>query len=516
MNKINLLIPMVGTGKRFQNAGYVTYKPFIPIQGKPMVQHVTDAFPNDVKKHIITSITLLTKKQHDFLVNDLACHLIDVSLHQEGPAYSIYQARSQLPLDESFFIAYCDIYWTWNFNEVANHIQEDGIIFTRTGYHPHLVNNNYSAFCLPSKDDQSKLAEICEKSSYTDDWLSEPLSIGAFYVKNGREMMAGIKDTIENDIRISNEFFPSLLFNFLVNNGANIRLHDIDFFIHWGVPEQLNDFLRWKEVLEYEESKHICNQPYFQTNIMMMAGQGRRMQSLSRQPKGLLDIENILLYQHIMKMFPSSSTTIIASPLLHDKLQQLGVPKETIYPLKHQTPSQFDTLINAKNLLCNTSDFFLTSCDAYGIFDPHQLAEFIHKHQPDAIIFTFIPSLMHKKLSAQHTHVTVDGHRVTDVHIKSQTSDNDLGLAGFFWVQDGNIFQSIEETPKNNQLEMSADHVFKYFIDKNYKIMHYTLRQYIHLGTPEEFLEYQYWSKYGNVFKLEERDAQYKHEPVTL
>ena len=96
---LNLLIPMAGRGTRFRDVGYQTFKPFIPIAGKPMIQHVTDAFPLEVQRHVITSQVLISDDERRYLENDLACHVIDIEPHKQGPAYSIYAARNELPLD---------------------------------------------------------------------------------------------------------------------------------------------------------------------------------------------------------------------------------------------------------------------------------------------------------------------------------------------------------------------------------------------------------------------------------
>ena len=41
MNKVNVLIPIAGDGKRFKEAGYVKPKPFIQLNKKTIVEMVT-------------------------------------------------------------------------------------------------------------------------------------------------------------------------------------------------------------------------------------------------------------------------------------------------------------------------------------------------------------------------------------------------------------------------------------------------------------------------------------------
>ena len=42
-NKMNVLIPMAGAGKRFFDAGYVFPKPLIEVDNKPMIQWVIES-----------------------------------------------------------------------------------------------------------------------------------------------------------------------------------------------------------------------------------------------------------------------------------------------------------------------------------------------------------------------------------------------------------------------------------------------------------------------------------------
>ena len=39
---MNILIPMAGSGIRFENAGFKKPKPLIDVDGKPMIQYVVE------------------------------------------------------------------------------------------------------------------------------------------------------------------------------------------------------------------------------------------------------------------------------------------------------------------------------------------------------------------------------------------------------------------------------------------------------------------------------------------
>ena len=76
-----------------------------------------------------------------------------------------------------------------------------------------------------------------------------------------------------------------------------------------------------------------------------------------------------------------------------------------------------------------------------------------------------------------------------------------MGHAGFFWIKDGNIFNHISNFKKNYKKgfgrELIIDDYFKYLIEKKIVNTSYLiLKNYIHVGSNEEYLEYKYWQNY--------------------
>ncbi|AEG02031.1 NTP transferase domain-containing protein [Methylomonas methanica] len=493
---LNLVIPMAGRGSRFREAGYQTFKPFLEIDGRPMIQHVLERFPPDVRRFVVTSRELLSPAEIARLEQELNCELIFIAPHREGPAYSLAAAAEQLPLDESFFIAYCDISWRWDFEQVRAGLDHDGVIYTHQGFHPHLIANNFSAFCLPRADAPALLDTIREKASFTDDWMSEPISIGAFFIRDGHAMIAASRQLIAADSRVNGEFFPSLIFNQLTDMGGQVLLQSVPYFIHWGVPEQLQDYLRWKRIVNEPPSPTGDRGPQ---NILTMAGLGKRMREVSEQPKAMIPIHGLPMYRYCADRFPAAAPTLITVPGIARQLNAANRREKQIV-LPRQTSSQFDTLLQAAPLLCGQRDFFLSSCDAFGLFDPQHFQATVARQRPDAVIFTFRSSLTQRKMATHHTHVNVENDRVVAVHVKSKRSEDDPGLAGFFWIRNGDIFHRLGQVPLWGEGEMVADNAFAHFVAEGLNVMAYELDEYVHLGTPEEFMEFRYWLDHRGVF----------------
>ena len=499
---LNVLIPMAGKGKRFRQAGYDTYKPFLPIFGKPMIQYVLDAFPAHVTKRILADRSLLTDDQLAYLEAQDGVVVHFIRSHPHGPAYSIHEAREELPLDQAFFVAYCDIFWTWDFSEVETLLESDGVVYTRRRFHPHLVGSNYSAFCKPDAEDPSRLQEIREKGSFTDDWMNEPLSIGAFYVRDGHAMMDAIAGMIEEERRVSNEFFPSLLFNDLVQGGGEVRLQDVDFFVHWGVPEQLEDLRGWVRTWRRLESEPSGSE---EVSVCCMGGAGERMRAFGDQPKALLPVAGgTPMFQYVANRFGTRSNYFIVNESLGGLAASCGLNEDQVIDIGPPTASQLATLEQAKGFLTGQGHFFLTSCDAFGLWDQTEFDAYLEREEPDAVIFTFETTLLQHALDGSHTYVEVDGPLVTQVHIKHKPHDEARGLAGFFWFRDGSVFDELSQIPEDPGRELCADHVLKFMSERGQKVGAFPLESYLHLGSPPELREFEFWEEFHGVFPVSE------------
>jgi NDP-sugar pyrophosphorylase family protein len=489
---------MAGKGKRFRQAGYDTYKPFLPIFGKPMIQYVLDAFPQHVTKRILADRSLLSDEQLAFLEAQPGVVVHFVPSHSLGPAYTIHEARAELPLDEAFFIAYADIFWTWDYAEVERLLDEDGVVFTRRQFHPHLVGNNYSAFCKPAPNDSGSLQEIREKGSFTDDWLNEPLSIGCFYVRDGKSMMQAITNMIADDRRVSQEYFPSLLFNDLVKAGKKVRLHDVDFFVHWGVPAQLEDLRTWVDTCRKLADKPPTSDS---VNVCCMGGSGARMQALSTIPKALMPVANgEPMFRYVADHFGSRSEFFIVSDALRGSLEGHGVSEEQIIAIGPPTSSQLATLKMASGFLREQTRFFLTSCDAFGLWDRGAFEDFLERERPAAVVFTFEPTLLQDRLGGSHTYVETRGPLVSKIHIKHKPDGEARGLAGFFWFRDGDVFGELDRISDDAGRELCADHVLKHMVERGCKVAAFSLDAYLHPGSATELQEFAFWTRFHRIF----------------
>jgi NDP-sugar pyrophosphorylase family protein len=499
-NHKNLIIPMVGIGSKFVKAGYETYKSFNEISGETLLSYAIKPFPKDFTKYVIIGKNNLSDADQKRLLEIDNVRVITIDSHTNGPGYSIYMARDHLPQNESFFITYCDIFWTWNYADVEALLDYDGIVFTRKSFSPHLIDNNFSAFCLPSKEQPLKLQQLREKGHFTDKWMDEPLSVGTFYVKNGADMFEALRTMINDNERVNNEFYPSMIFNYLIQSGKEIRMHDVDFFIHWGEPNSYEDVKQWIQIDKLESNKEIVSHSH--QNICCMGGLGERMKSQSNKPKALIDTEGLPMYQHVLSKFACAQNTIITVDHLIPQIKNQTSPVQyDVYGVGEQTSSQIETLQRAIDFLTTQKNFYLTSCDAYGYYDEVKFDKYIQVNDPDIILFAFQPTWLQRRCKMNHTYMTTEGSRVKAIHVKNKMNETDKGLAGFFWFKDGAVFEALDSFQFNQERECIVDDYLKYLLEGKIKVHCYDLDYYVHLGSVYEYQEYLFWKQYGRVFK---------------
>ena len=138
---MNILIPMAGRGKRFEDVGYSFPKPLIDIEGKPMIQLIIENL-NLTGKHIF-----LCQKEHyekyalDKLLEMLSpnCKIIQIDGITDGAAVTALKAKELINNDEELIIANSDQWINWNPQHFLSFLQNndaDGGIITFISTHP--------------------------------------------------------------------------------------------------------------------------------------------------------------------------------------------------------------------------------------------------------------------------------------------------------------------------------------------------------------------------------------------
>ena len=255
---IQIVIPMTGNGTRFKEAGYTRLKPFIKVHKKPIINWVVKMFPGDQDKVIYICRDDHIKK-HSYYMKSLKeitrypkIHRIN-NWEKKGPAHDILLATDSINDEKPVLVSYCDFFMVWDykkFKKIISSINPDGIVPCYTGYHPHLVHKeNLYATC--DIDEKFFLKKIREKYQINKDKMKDFHSPGLYYFKSGKLLKKYCKKLIASNQSINGEFYMSLPFNFMVQDGLKVYCPPLaEYFCQWGTPKDLEEYKEWMSLLE--------------------------------------------------------------------------------------------------------------------------------------------------------------------------------------------------------------------------------------------------------------------------
>ena len=108
---INIVIPMAGQGSRFAKAGYEKPKPFIDVDGKPMIVRVLENLAYPDARYILIARREHIEKEAELVAQiekEFNAIFIPIDKLTEGTACTVLYARKYINNDEPLLIANSD------------------------------------------------------------------------------------------------------------------------------------------------------------------------------------------------------------------------------------------------------------------------------------------------------------------------------------------------------------------------------------------------------------------------
>ena len=237
---INIVIPMAGQGSRFVKAGYEKPKPFIDVDGKPMIVRVLENLAYPDARYILIARREHMEKEKELvkqIEKEFNAIFIPIDKLTEGTACTVLYARKYINNQEPLLIANSDQIVDMN---IADFIDDckgrnlDGSILTFIDHHQD------PKWSFAKLDENNLVTEVKEKVV-----ISEFATVGIYLYSKGKEFVdASVDMIIEND-RVNNEFYTCPTYNYAINEGLKIGIYNIKFeqMNGIGTPEDLNLYL---------------------------------------------------------------------------------------------------------------------------------------------------------------------------------------------------------------------------------------------------------------------------------
>ncbi|MCD4830513.1 MAG: NTP transferase domain-containing protein [Anaerohalosphaeraceae bacterium] len=246
---MKIIIPMAGHSRRFKQAGYERPKPFIMIDGRPVIELVCQMFSPEDKFIFICNKEHLANDEYLKILKSIVRNyqIIEIDPHEYGPTYSVLQAADYIgDENEPIIINYCDFLMQWNYRHfLLKAAQHDGAIPVFRGLHPASYGDTYYAYI--KANEKLEMIELREKASFTNDRISEFASTGTYYIDSWKTFVIYANKLMETSLESNVEYYCSLLFNYMVRDGKNICLFEVDKFICLGTPSDIEEYIFWAE-----------------------------------------------------------------------------------------------------------------------------------------------------------------------------------------------------------------------------------------------------------------------------
>ena len=235
--RFNIVVPMAGRGSRFTEQGYTDSKPFIDVNGKPMIQRVIENLGIEFDKNYMFVLVCLQEDfdKYDFhQFKDIIGHdsydviiLDDVT---EGAAQTILQAKDLINDDTPLLTLNTDQMIDYNIDMWKSFERFDGGIPCFWG------DSEDWSYARCGQD--GYVEEVAEKKVISND-----ATAGYYYWKKGSDFVKYAEQMIEDNSRTNGEFYVAPVYNWAIKDGKKIAIYMVDEIYELGTPEYLENYL---------------------------------------------------------------------------------------------------------------------------------------------------------------------------------------------------------------------------------------------------------------------------------
>ena len=236
--KCNILIPMAGRGSRFEEQGYTDKKPFIDVNGKPMIHRVIENLGMEFDKEYMFIMICLQEDfdKYDFtefekVIGHNSYDVVILDDVTEGAAQTVLTAKDLINDDTPLMTMNSDQLVDWDIERLFEMCEQfDGVIPCFYG--------EGNAWSYARTLDNGYVQEVAEKKQ-----ISKYATAGYYYWKKGSDFVKYAEQMIEDNSRTNGEFYVAPVYNWAIRDGKKIGIGMVDEIYELGTPEYLESYL---------------------------------------------------------------------------------------------------------------------------------------------------------------------------------------------------------------------------------------------------------------------------------
>lgn len=240
---IHIVVPMGGEGRRFMERGFTFPKPLIEIDGRSMIELVTENL-TPAEPHRFIFVCRQDHLQRFALREVLeliapGCRVISMMQPTSGALCSVLLAGEHLQADDELLVANADQYVDASIDEFLAKARAgawDGYVMTFPSAHP-----KWSFV----KIENDMIVAAAEKRP-----ISRHATVGLYYFRRCAEFLAGAERMLLKNVSVDGQFYVCPVYNELVLMGKRLSHYPIDrdAMHSLGTPEDLDAFAARRSV----------------------------------------------------------------------------------------------------------------------------------------------------------------------------------------------------------------------------------------------------------------------------
>jgi NDP-sugar pyrophosphorylase family protein len=524
---MQIVIPLSGEGSRFKRAGYTDIKPLIEIDGRPMIEHVVAMFPGETDFLFICAKKHLRETPLRSVLERIAPtgKIVGVEQRKLGPVDAVLQAKEYIKEAEPVVVNYTDfsVYWDWaGFKRTMRRVDPAGCVTAYRGFHPHSLGPNLYAYMRSEQraDGGHYMLEIQEKHCFTDDRMNEFASSGTYYFRSGRLLKETFEQAVAQDLRTNGEFYASMPFNLLVAQDLPVYIYELEHFLQWGTPEDLEEYQAWSEYFARWSDWRPSLAPAEGANLIPMAGSGERFRREGYlRPKPLVAVDEDPMIRRVLRSLPPAAEWVAVCRTEHLNASGLiecldeGRSDVTIVPVNRLTEGQACTCLLGQDYIDPGAPLLIAPCDAAFVYDEERYHALTTSGDADCLVWTFRNHPHANRNPRQYGWAMTDAEgwiqRIScKVPLAEGNVRNDQGIIGAFWFREARFFfEAAEELIRRDERvngEFYVDTSIEMLLQMGRRARVFDVDAYICFGVPDDVRTYEYWVAY---FRKAARDT---------
>lgn len=248
--KGSMIMPMAGSGRRFQDEGYSTLKPLIEIGEKKMFEKAVVAAPPTRRKVFVCLARHLQQNALQASIDSLfpEAKVAEIDSPTYGQAETCCIGIEGIEDGEPIHIVSCDNAPVWNYSRFIALIEDeavDAVIWC--------FKNNIMAAEKPEMygwvraDEGGRVKEVKVKEPISSDPYNDYGITGAFYFKSAALFKHGYEKLVKENRKVNGEYYVDGVVSILVEEGYNVRVFQVDNQISFGTPSELKTYEYWND-----------------------------------------------------------------------------------------------------------------------------------------------------------------------------------------------------------------------------------------------------------------------------